>query len=240
MNNPYEILNISESATNLEIENARRRQLKLKCSIDENLKDEKGEYLSDIINKAADSLLDPDERRKIDDELNSKNVPSLTSDSDKQLPSVILTSINDELIKNNNKIIIKKKLFGKKVICKNLFIGILSSGVCIYLVEDYYYKGDNLEKYFHLREYFSKRSVTSVNFKGNQCPWNEAKVFIVDGLLAIAFPAYQVLPNMIINNGKISEDTLRKIFPIVQNSVAKNFQCYQKLFDEEKNKVYKK
>lgn len=240
MNNPYEILNISSNATNEEIENARKSGLKLNAFIDENAKDEKGEYLSDIINKAADSLLDPDERRKIDEELNSKNVPSLTSDSDKLLPSVMLTSINDELIKNNDKIIIKKKLFEKKVICKNLFIGILSNGVCIYLVEDHYYEGDNLEEYFHLREYFSKRSVTSVNFKSNQCPWNKAEVFIVDGLLAIAFPVYQVLPNNIIYNGKVSEDTLRKIFPIIHDTVTKNSQYYQKLFEEEKDKVYTK
>lgn len=240
MNNPYEILNISSSATNEEIENARKRQLKLKCSIDENAKNEKGEYLSHVINEAADSLLDPDERRKIDEKLNIKSVPSLRLDSNKQLPSVILTSINDELIKNNDKIVIKKRFFGKKVECRNLYIGVLNSGSCIYLVEDYYYKGDNLEKYYHLREYFSKRSVTSINFKCNQCPWNQAKVFIVDGLLAVAFPVYQVLPNTIINNGKISEDTLRKIFPIIQDSVSKNYSCYQKLFEEEKNKVYKK
>lgn len=239
MNNPYEILNISSSATNEEIENARKRQLKLKCSIDENAKNEKGEYLSHVINEAADRLLDPDVRRKIDEELNSKNVPSLTSDSDKLLPSVMLTSINDELIKNNDKIIIKKKLFGKKVICKNLFIGILSNGSCIYLIEGTYYDDNNHQTYY-FKEYFTKRCIVSKTFEAGSCPWENAQIFEADGLLAIAFPVYQVLPNNIIYNGKVSEDTLRKIFPIIHDTVTKNSQYYQKLFEEEKNKVYTK
>lgn len=228
MNNPYTILGINQNATNEEIEKARKEQLKLKCSIDQNAKDENGEYLSDVINKAADNLLNKERRKEIDERLNNANLPAIYSSS--QLPQqVILTSINNELIEKQNKIVLKKSFFDKKVECKRLFIGVLSNNSCVFFIE-------RTDDDFYLNEYFTDKNVTH-SFKGYNRPWSFSKFFDVDGLLAFAYPAYQVIPNELIKNGKISENTLRSMLPILQEVLINNNDELDRLFKEEQEKV---
>lgn len=234
MKNPYIILDINENATDEEIEIARKRQLKLQCSMDENRKDENGEYLSNVINQAANDLLNKERRKEIDEKLNSKskNLPAISTTSCQYPSQVILTSINNQLMKPENKLVIKRSFFDRKIKCKNLFIGVLNNDDCIYLVEDY----DKDEDDYYLREYFTRKSVT-VGFDISKCPWDKAKVFDVDGLLAFAYPAYQVLPNSIIRNGKVSDSILRSIYPILQEVLKNNIDELQQLFNKEQNKV---
>lgn len=242
MNNPYIILDINQDATDEEIEKARKRELKSKCSIDQNAKDENDEYLSDVINQAADNLLNKERRREIDEKLDSiKNVPAIYSFS--QPPSsIILTSISNEILKNKSKIDLKKIFFDKKVKCHSLYFGILSNNSCIFLKEE---PDDEVDDEYYLCEYFTEKCVTT-NYKNDECPWDNSKVFDVDGLLAFAYPAYQVIPNELIKNGKISDTALRTILPILEEVLRNNIDEFNKLFSEEqqekkkKEKVHKK
>lgn len=239
MDNPYVVLNVHQSATNDEIEKARKTQLKEQCGIDQNIKNENGEYLSHVINQAADDLLNSEKRKEIDEKLSNKNVPDLYRSPDNLL-NFVLTSINSEVMSRENKIKLNRFLFSRKIECNKLFIGVLNNGDCIYLIEDFWYGGEN-EKRWYLYEYFSRRQVTTGR-KDQNCPWDKLEVFKVDGLLALAFPAYQVLPNSLMINGKISENALREILPIIQKSIKSNANQIQQLFEteQEKIKVYKK
>jgi len=239
MDNPYVVLNIHQSVTNDEIEKARKTQLKKQCGDDQNIKNEDGEYLSNIINQAADDLLNPEKRKEIDEKLSNKNVPDIYRSPSKLL-NVVLTGINSEVMSSEHKIKLNRSIFDKKVRCNKLFVGVSGNIDCIYLIEDYYYNNE-VEKRWYLREYFSKRSVT-YGFKCGDCPWDKLEVFNANGLLALAFPAYQVIPNSLMKNGKISENALREIFPIIQKSIKSNATQLTQLFEEEqeKVKVYKK
>lgn len=73
MNNPYTLLQIKQTANENEIREALKRQINLYCGREGNRKNNDNEYLHQIFRNAAKDLLDPEKRRKIDEEIAKEN-----------------------------------------------------------------------------------------------------------------------------------------------------------------------
>ncbi len=234
MKNPYVILNIKSDATNEEIELARKKQLMLQCGVDNNIKNEEGEYLQQVINEAANDLLDPQKRKVIDEKLPNKS-PIIYNSTYLSLASIHLTKINQGLIEEVQKVKLEKKFFDKRASVRKLFLFVLENHYIGYAEEEKYPDG------YGLCEYFSKRFLTNDYVVGN-CPWDYLQIFQVDGLLTIAYPAYQILPISVIQNEMVTDTILRQIYPILQRVVSKNIEELDLLFQQEheKEKVKKK
>lgn len=236
MRNPYLVLNIKQDATNEEIEFARRYQLKLQCGVDANKKNEKGEYLQEIIDKAANDLLDSEKRKAIDEELSNKPLVVYNST---YLPPVqtVLTKINQELISELQNVKLEKTSCDsdKKVKVKNLYIFVLENHYIGYSkVKRNFLTGTN--KFI---EYFTgKKIVEELNWN----PWDCAKIFKANGFLTMASPAYQMLPNAAIQNGRVTDSFLRQIHPILQKVTSNNLEEIDFMFQQEheNEKVKKK
>lgn len=230
MKNPYIILEIKENATSEEIEQARKRQLKLQCGLDENKKNEEGEYLQEVINRAADDLLEPTRRKEIDESL--KTQLPVSYDSTYQPPaSIILTKINQELIEKTSQITLEGQSQSKKIKCNELFIVAFNNYSWVYAKEKWILFGS------YLQEYFTKTDLTELE---SYSPWTYGEVFKSRGLLATAYPAYQILPYSIIQDGEVTEDVLRTIHPIIQTVTNNNREILDRLFQEAEEKVKNK
>lgn len=228
MKNPYTILGIRQDATDNEIEQARKYQLMLQCGMDVNKQSEDGEYIQEVINQAAKDLLDSEKRKEIDEKISkSINFP-IPYDSSKQLPSqIVLTKINYELITQVPQIRFIKKVFDTK--CKKLYLVILENSSFLYATE----KSAN-DKYY-LSEYFTGRVVTGGYVERN-CPWDKLEIFECDSIPAIAYPSYQILPISVIKNERVTDSTLRAIYPVIQTSVQNMRKETSKLFEDYKVK----
>lgn len=71
--NPYVLLQIKQTANENEIREALKKQIDLYCRREGNRKNNDGEYLHQIFRNAAKDLLDPEKRRKIDEEISKEN-----------------------------------------------------------------------------------------------------------------------------------------------------------------------
>jgi len=230
--NPYEILGIKQNATSEQIEEARKKQLKDQCGEDINKKNENGEYVSGLINRAASDLLDSVKRKEIDEKIGIVHSLPILYDSSNQLPSqVVLTQINHELITQMPQIQFSRRAFDKKTKCKKLYLVVLDNGSFLYTVE----KIASSDKYW-LHEYFTDRTVSDQGFEECKCPWDYLEVFECDGMLSIAYPAYQILPITLIKNRRVSDSTLRAIHPVIQEIVSNIRKETSKLFEEYKVK----
>lgn len=69
MKNPYAILEIKETASDIDIKNALKKQVELYCGYNESKKNADGEYLKEMFVNAARDLLSPIKRNEIDREL---------------------------------------------------------------------------------------------------------------------------------------------------------------------------
>ena len=58
--------------------------------------------------------------------------------------------------------------------------------------------------------------------------------------MTFVYPAYQVIPNELIKNGKISETTLSAILPILQEVLNNNSNEFNQVFSEEQEWQKKK
>lgn len=232
MKNPYTILEIRQDATDNEIEQARKYQLMIQCGMDINKKNEDGEYIQEVINQAAKDLLDPEKRKEIDEKIIKSIDLPIPYDSSKQLPSqIILTKINYELITQVPQIKFIKKVFDKKTKGKKLYVVILENSSFQYAVE----KLSSHDKYW-LDEYFTGKTLSDKGFKDRECPWDKLEVFECDSILAIAYPAYQILPISVVKNGRVADSVLRAIYPIIQTSVQNMSKETSKLFEDYKVK----
>ena len=63
-NNPYEILDISQNATDEQIEQARKHQLKVQCGENINKRNKDGYYVAALISQAASDLLDSVKKKR--------------------------------------------------------------------------------------------------------------------------------------------------------------------------------
>ncbi len=196
------------------------------------LKKLNGEYVSGLINQAASNLLDSVNRKELDEEMTqTKSVP-IPYDSSKQLPSqIVLTKINHELMKQIPQIEFIKHVFDKKAKCKKLYLVVLENGSFLYAVE----KEGSSDKY-RLYEYFTDKCISYEGFVANNCPWDFLKVFECDGMLSIAYPAYQILPITLIKNERVRDSVLRTIHPVIQETVHNMREETSKLFEEYKLK----
>lgn len=171
-----------------------------------------------------------------------KNLPT-HYDSSKQLPSqIVLTKINYELIIQMPQIRFVRKVFDKKTKCKKLYIVVLENSSVLYAVE-MIKKGDPLANNYWLNEYFTDKTVSdefeSYKSSCDICPWNNLEVFECDGIPAIAFPSYQILPISVIKNGCVTDSTLRAIHPVIQVVVQNMRKEIFELFEEYKVKKSK-
>jgi len=231
LKNPYQILEIEQNATNKQIELARKHQLKTKCGVDENRKNEEGEYLQEVINQAAEDLLNPEKRKEIDEKLNKKlDVPILRQSIDSVNAQIVITTINRELVEKMPQMKFEKRIFSKKVKCDHLFLIVLENSGCLFARE----KHSNDKWWLH--EFFTDRFVTD-GFEAGDCPWDQFEVFECDGIPAIAYPSYQILPISIIRNQRVRENALRNTYPVIQNSVIQMESKISQLFEEAKVKT---
>ena len=230
MKNPYMILGIRQDATNEQIEQARKYQLIFQCEANLNKKNEDGEYIQEVINQAADDLLNPEKRKEIDKEIGKiANFP-VPYDSSFQSPSqIVLTKINHELIAQVPKIQLKRNIFEKKAKLGKFFLIILDNSSFLYAQEKI------ISNRCLLYEYFTGRRAT-YGFELGKCPWDDFKVFLCDGIPAIAYPAYRIFPISIIKNERIPDSTLRAIHPVIHTTVHNMKEEISELFKEYKVK----
>lgn len=123
-----------------------------------------------------------------------------------------------------------RRAFDKKTTCKNLYLVVLDNGSFAYAVEG------KVESKYWLREYFTDRTLSDKAFEVGKCPWCYHEIFECDGMLSVAYPAYQILPITLIKNERISDSALRTIHPIIQEAVSNMREETSKLFEEYKVK----
>ena len=147
-----------------------------------------------------------------------------------------ISKINEEFVRQIPPAKLTRKFFAKKVKCKDLFIVVSSDYNVVYATQNC-----DAEEKCYLSEYFTKTYITW-SYACDECPWDRAQVFDSLGLLAYAYPAYQLLPLSIIQDGKVTEEMLRVLHPIIKEAFCNQKEDLSKYFVEEQvnQKVKKK
>ncbi len=236
--NPYELLQISQTATNQEINEAFLKQVYLFCGNDSNQKNEAGDYLLSQYLEARKQLLDCEKRKKIDQELQEKKkmLPS-TKERFEEKKNWMITSINQSIFETEEKTTFSFPLWDKKVELEGKFFVIVETGNVMITYAKLFYHADRT--YCELREFFSNQDIMGLSYDlgdhpatGKIMPW-EKVVFRIGNYKeqAVAFPLYQVVPLKFIRNGKTKESVLRRICESMSNFYQKNPSSLQELFE---------
>ena len=272
----FDVFQLEESTTNEEIREAFKNCIEKFCGENRNAKNRDGEYLWEIYQEHYKRLINPEEKKKLIEERRNKMKESLT-ENDKKLDSAhgiyestlvipkalevkqnyLVTSVNQEIIKQYSEMDLKKKFSLRKVRIKDTYVVIGED--CSLLFTDSmrtsYAEATRINEetgevvetlpntaFYSLYDSFTRQCILgNYAYAWFSCPWDRGQVFEVQGVLSIAFLASKIFPNALVDCGKVKMNDFRLVYNIISQYLNDNSDYVASLFkDVDREEVTKR